>query len=99
MRIRETGLARRDIDRLYLFGLNTYGEKSADAYVIRLLDKFGLICEHPEMARERLEVNPPVRVHPHEAHLIVYRSISNEILILRILPGGADWMDGIFSEI
>lgn len=92
MRICETLRARTDIDALYLHGIETFGEAATDAYIARLLDVFDLLQRFPAMARQRTEVDPPVRILPHEAHLIVYRADIEEISILRILPAQADWL-------
>ena len=45
----------------------------------------------PEMARERPEFDPPVRIHPSAEHLIVYRLEDDHRAILRVLGGGQDW--------
>jgi toxin ParE1/3/4 len=43
------------------------------------------------MARERPEFEPPVRLHPYQAHMIVYIEDGAAILIVRVLHGRQDW--------
>jgi len=93
VRIRESLLARRDIDQLYRYGIENFGEPIADAYVARLLNVFEFIARHPALARERSDISPPVRMHPHESHLVVYRSSPDEVEIVRVLPARADWVN------
>jgi toxin ParE1/3/4 len=46
----------------------------------------------PTLARERSEFTPPVRIHVHESHLIVYTVTDYHITILRLLGGRQDWI-------
>jgi len=49
---------------------------------------FDLLAERPPAARERAELNPPVRVHFHGPHAIAYlMKQPDEILIVRVLDG------------
>jgi len=51
-----------------------------------------LLSENPHMARERLEITPPVRIHPFRSHLIVYIvDDNNDIFIVRIRHEHEDW--------
>ena len=51
-----------------------------------------LLSENPRIARERLEISPPVRIHPFHSHLIVYMvDDNNDIFIIRIRHGHEDW--------
>jgi len=45
----------------------------------------------PEMARERSEFSPPIRIHLSAEHLIIYRIESDHLAILRVLGAGQDW--------
>jgi toxin ParE1/3/4 len=54
---------------------------------------FGLIAANPRMARERLELSPPMRIYPSKAHLIIYRiEEGGDILIVRVRHGHEDWL-------
>ena len=52
---------------------------------------FRLLRQFPELARERDEIVPPVRVHPHRAHLIVYRVGEDAVEVIRVLHSRQDW--------
>jgi toxin ParE1/3/4 len=49
------------------------------------------MADNPHMARERAGFSPAVRLHPHQAHLIVYVAQGEDILIVRVLHGRQDW--------
>lgn len=43
------------------------------------------------MARVRGEFEPPVRIHPWKAHVIVYVIEGDDILVVRVRHGREDW--------
>jgi len=45
----------------------------------------------PELGRERVEFDPPVRLHLSGEHIIIYRIEADHLAILRILGGKQDW--------
>ena len=49
-----------------------------------------MLGETPLICRERLEFSPPVRIHPHGRHLIVYVIDTDQILIVRVLHHSMD---------
>jgi toxin ParE1/3/4 len=76
-------------------GVARFGIAQAEAYQDRIEKVFGLLAENPGMARERRELDPPVRVHPCGAHVIVYGvGTDGGVLIIRVRHGREDWLDG-----
>ena len=45
------------------------------------------------MARERTEIDSPVRIHWHRAHLIIYRVEAPYLIVIRIRHGHEDWTE------
>lgn len=43
------------------------------------------------MARERSAFSPPLRIHPFQSHLVIYRLEDDGIAIIRVLGGHQDW--------
>ena len=94
MGFRLTVQAEDDIVGIAEAGLRLFGETQALNYHLQLFDVFELIAANPQMARERNEFTPPVRVHPFKAHLIIYVLTQNdEVLIVRIRHSHEDWME------
>lgn len=81
-----------DMEQVWRYTAETWSIKQADKYVRELSHAFGLIASMPMMARERNEFTPPVRIHTHEKHLIVYVIGKGGIEILRVLGGRQDWI-------
>lgn len=84
--------ARADLAAIWRYGLDTWGETQADAYTDSLFALFDLLADFPEMARERDEFTPPVRIHPTGAHLVIYRLQNGRPEIIRILHARQDLM-------
>ena len=69
----------------------TWSVAQAERYTDILEDTLEQLLFMPEMARERGDFDPPVRIHPSAEHLIIYRSQGNHLVILRILGASQDW--------
>ena len=85
-RYRLTPRALADLDEIWRFSAQ------ADRYADTLADLFETIATMPTLARERAEFTPPVRIHAHEAHVIVYTIAADHVVILRLLGGRQDWV-------
>lgn len=92
MSFRLSTAAEKDIVGIAKQGVNLFGPLQAKQYHDELFEIFDLIAANPRMARERLELSPPMRIHPFKAHLIVYRiEEGGDILIVRVRHGHEDW--------
>ena len=49
-----------------------------------------IIADNPRIAPERMEYMPPVRIHHHAKHYIVYLVEDDHILIVRLLRDEMD---------
>ena len=87
--------AEEDIVRLYLEGAEMFGAQQAERYHAGLERVFRFLSDHPEAAREREEIDPPVRVHRYGSHIVVYvvQEAAN-VLIVRVRHGREDWLIG-----
>ena len=92
MRFRLSLAAEEDIVGIAEQGIRLFGAVQARQYHDELFAIFDLIAASPRMARERLELSPPMRIHPFKAHLVVYRiEADGDVLIVRIRHGHEDW--------
>jgi len=86
--------ADHDLFSLYLEGIEEHGILQADRYYDDLVTALDLLARHPEMARRRPELDPPVRVHPHKEHIIIYDvEEDGDVLIVRIRSRREDWVN------
>ena len=77
--------AEADLSGIWLHGAGSWGIEQAERYADGLFAVFDLLAEFPEMARERGEFRPPVRIHPSGSHLVIYRTEGQVIEIIRVL--------------
>jgi toxin ParE1/3/4 len=91
MIFRTSPQADEDIADLYVAGAARFGVAQAERYQDGLFSAFKMLAENPLMARERCELAPPVRLHPYQAHMIVYVEEGAGVLIVRVLHGRQDW--------
>lgn len=89
-----TRKAADDLRHIYLEGIHLFGTEQAASYHGQFARTFDLIAAHPRIARERVEITPPVRVHRCGAHIIVYLiRDGGDVLILRVRHGHEDWAE------
>lgn len=94
MTFRLSSQAEADLIAIYLEGIELFGVRQAEAYLDHLEHAIALIGENPEMARLREEITPPVRIHPVEAHIVVYLIDDKSMVrILRIRHGRENWAE------
>ena len=89
-----TNSAEEDITNLISAGASLFGAERAIAYHASLERVFYLIADNPQLAREREELTPAVRVHPFGSHVIIYKAEDNgDVLIIRVRHAHEDWQD------
>ena len=82
--------ASHDIRGIAKYTQKTWCRDQRRRYLNSLNQKFDMLAAMPEMAAERSDFDPPVRIHHHEKHLIVYVAIDDGILIVRVLHQSQD---------
>jgi len=89
---RLTPAAQADLEEIWLYTAHTWSPEQAERYTDALEETFKRLLAMPEMARERREFTPPVRIHPSGEHLVIYRIEADYLEIVRILGGRQDWL-------
>jgi toxin ParE1/3/4 len=82
--------ALRDLEEGSRYGDMTFGEAATDRYFADLDRTFELIAQFPLIARERKEYDPPVRIHRHARHYVIYVALKRHVRVLRVLREEAD---------
>ena len=90
-RLRPAAIA--DLGAIWRFGATTWDGDQADRYADGLFAVFGLLADFPDLAQERRDFTPPVRIHPVGTHLIVYRLEPQGLEIIRIQHARQDLTD------
>ena len=90
MSFRLTREAQTDVENIYRYTYETFGEGQADTYHEALFERFEGLDENPLMGRDYSELRPHLRRLEHRSHSIYYRVDDQGILILRILHSSMD---------
>ncbi|MGJ8530378.1 type II toxin-antitoxin system RelE/ParE family toxin [Maritalea sp.] len=92
MRFTLTKAAQGDLIDIYVQGVRTFGTVQAERYQDRLDQAILLIADTPKVARLRFEIDPPVRIHPVQSHMIVYLvTDAGAVRILRVRHQRENW--------
>lgn len=82
--------AESDLEAIWCYSAEHWGPAQANAYIDSLITCCALLSENPMSAHERTEFTPPVRIHLHRQHLIVFQATSNGADIIRFLHESMD---------
>ena len=88
--IRKSRLAEQDLIDIWLYTSEQWNEEQADFYLDDLNQTIRLLSEQPLISRERDDISPPVRIHHHNRHIIVYSAEEQNIYIVRVLHDSMD---------
>ncbi|MCQ8782985.1 type II toxin-antitoxin system RelE/ParE family toxin [Mangrovibrevibacter kandeliae] len=95
MSYRLTDQAAEDVQHIYTEGSRLFGLEQAGRYHARLRQTFEVLAHFPELARERLEITPAVRIHRCGAHVVIYIVDEVDVLIVRVRHGHEDWVNDL----
>jgi toxin ParE1/3/4 len=91
LRLHLTPAASADLEAIWLYTFETWSIAQADRYIDALNASFQVLCDVPEIARDRTEFSPPVRIHPTGRHLIVYQLSDDALTVIRVLGNRQNW--------
>jgi toxin ParE1/3/4 len=82
--------ADKDIEDIYDYAAQEYGEDQAEAYTLELEVFMDELVRSPEMGRRRDGIRIGLRSFPEGHHIIFYRILTDRIRVVRILHSRRD---------
>ena len=83
--------AQNDLSGIWDYSALMWSPDQADVYLRGLAEKLDVLCAHPEIARERREIDPPVRLYSYRSHFIIYRIEDDHLAIIRVVHRRQHW--------
>ena len=80
-----TRAAKADLQEIWLYTVDQWGEQQADRYLHQLEQCCERLIDHPELGKARDDLRSGFRSIPEGSHMIIYRHYHNRIEIVRIL--------------
>ncbi|MDH5434951.1 MAG: type II toxin-antitoxin system RelE/ParE family toxin [Gammaproteobacteria bacterium] len=90
MNIKISKEASNDLVSIGRYTQKEWGIEQRRKYLSEIHKKFSFLLENPQISPLRSEFNPPVYIHHHKKHLIVYIVEVSSILIIRVLHESMD---------
>lgn len=84
--------AEDDLRGVFWQGMELFGPHQTERYLSELEETFERLGRFPQAGRLRTDLDPPARVYPHGAHIIVYEHHHDGVLILRIRAARENWV-------
>lgn len=91
MKLEFSVAAEEDLIGIYLYGVSHFGVNQAERYYADLQNTFDTLLAYPLLAREYREFRPPVRIHFHGSHVIIFMLEPQRLFVLRVLGDKQDW--------
>ena len=82
--------ANADLDAIYDYGAEWFGERAAEAYVRRFNAAYRLIADFPHSGAIHDRVRPPIRSLPCGSHRVYYDIEGARAIVRRILHKSMD---------
>ncbi|MBD2300952.1 type II toxin-antitoxin system RelE/ParE family toxin [Nostoc sp. FACHB-87] len=89
--------AIQDIENIWNY-IAEKNPQAADKLFDKLREKFPKLAKFPQLGKPRFDLAASLRCFPVENYLIFYRSMEQDIEIVRILHGAQD-IESIFQNI
>lgn len=90
-------LAQADLRVIWDHTASHWGQAKAEDYLQGLGRLFTLLTDHPEIARDRRDFRPPVRLHPYQSHLVIFTNTALILEVIRVVHNRSNWVD-LFSD-
>ncbi len=84
-RVYLTVKAERDLQEIYAYSFDKFGEEKADAYLLGLDEKLHLLASRPELGRHIDHVRASYHRFEYVSHSVFYRRIQDGIQVVRVL--------------
>ena len=85
--------AQADIDRdqIWEYTVERWSVAQAETYLTGLDRLLRLLADHPQIASERPNLDPPVRLHKYNSHLVIFTADEATLEVIRVVHSRSNW--------
>jgi toxin ParE1/3/4 len=81
-RFRLTVRAQQNLQAIFEFSVEWFGERQAQKYQAGMLACFELLAENPKLGRLSPAIRPGMRRHEHGSHVVIYREEAEAGIVI-----------------
>jgi toxin ParE1/3/4 len=85
-----SGKAKIDLTKMYEYGIETFGLKQAQTYLLGMHSLFQILAKNASLGRDASEFVISLKRFSYKSHTIFYL-ITDDILIVRVLNQSMDY--------
>ena len=85
MRVRISSRARGDLEAIWDYSADIWGEARADAYLDALLVRFQWLTRNEPLWQRRDDLGDGVFGWTEQSHLVVFRQVDDAVEVIRVL--------------
>jgi toxin ParE1/3/4 len=90
VKYRLTPAAKTDLQEIWNYTCDIWGENKAEQYLLHIESKINLLAENPELGRSRPEIKEDYFSFLAEKHIIFHIKAKKHIQIIAVLHGKMD---------
>jgi len=98
MAFRLTRAAVADLDDIWNYSNATWGPARAEAYASGIFECFARAVDAPETGQDRSAFVPGARTLRAGRHLVFYRRVGSDVVILRVVHERRNWAALSFAD-
>lgn len=90
MPFRVSANARDDLDQIFVYWAKRAGVETADRLIDKIVERFWLLGEFPQVGKVCADIAPDVRAFPAGKYIIYCRTVRGTTEILHVFHGARD---------
>lgn len=90
-----SGKAEIDLAKMYEYGIETFGLKQAQTYLLGMHTLFEILVDNATLGRDASEFMLSLKRFSYKSHTIFYLATDIDVLIVRVLNQSMDYENNL----
>jgi toxin ParE1/3/4 len=90
-----SGKAEIDLTKMYEYGIEAFGLKQAQTYLLGMHTMFQILAKNASLGRDASEFVLSLKRFSYKSHIIFYLATDTYILIVRVLNQSMDYENSL----